>query len=236
MRVKICGICRPEDGALAAAAGADYAGVILAPGFRRSRSAAEAAAIYAAAGTCMRAGVFVDTRAAEVAALRDELALDVIQLAGSEPPALGRSLRGGRARVWKALRPASPAALVAEAAAWVEAADALLLDAPGAGGTGARFDWEAVAAVRAQLPRELELVVAGGLDPANVARAVAVLQPDVVDVSSGVEATLGEKSPAAVHAFVTAARAAALAPARPDCPDRLDRPDRPGRPVNAQES
>jgi phosphoribosylanthranilate isomerase len=210
MRVKVCGICRPEDAALAAAAGADYVGVILAPGFRRSRSAAEARAIYAAAGTCLRAGVFVDGSLAEMAALRDDLALDVVQLSGSETPAAGTALRAGRARVWKALRPVSPAALLAEAAAWVGAADALLLDASGAGGSGARFDWEAVAAVRSELPRELELVVAGGLNPANVARAIGLLRPAVVDVSSGVEAALGEKSPAAVRAFVTAARVAAL--------------------------
>ena len=60
----------------------------------------------------------------------------------------------------------------------------------------------------------------GGLNPANVARAIGLLRPDVVDVSSGVEAALGEKSPAAVHAFVTAARVAALG----------------ADPVNAQES
>ena len=74
--------------------------------------------------------------------------------------------------------------------------------------------------LRAELPRALELVLAGGLNPANVARAIGLLRPDVVDVSSGVEAALGEKSPAAVHAFVTAARVAALG----------------ADPVNAQES
>lgn len=208
MRIKICGICRPQDAALAAAAGADYVGVILSPGFRRSRTSDEAAAIYAAAGTCARAGVFVDATPEALAAARDILALDVLQLAGAEPPALGRMLRQSGVRVWKVLRPASAADLPAQARAWLGAADALLLDASGAGGTGGRFDWEAVAALREELPPELELVVAGGLDPTNVARAVVVLRPDVVDVSSGVEAALGEKSPVAVQAFVAAARRA----------------------------
>ena len=89
--------------------------------------------------------------------------------------------------------------------------DALLLDG-GRGGTGERFDWAAVAEVRERLPAGLELVVAGGLSPGNVAEAVRLLRPDVVDVSSGVEAEPGRKSPEAVRAFVTAARQLASQP------------------------
>ncbi len=217
MRVKICGVCRPEDGALAREAGADYVGVVLTPGFSRSRAGAEAAAIYAAAGTVARAGVFVDATLAQLCMTARSLALDVVQLSGREAPELGRALRswrGGAAgpQVWKVLRPTSAEALLREAAGWADAADALLLDGY-KGGSGTSFDWEAVAAVRAQLPAELRLIVAGGLTPANVSRAIELLHPDIVDVSSGVESSLGMKSPEAVRAFVSAARG--VADARP---------------------
>ncbi len=209
MRVKLCGICRPADAALAAAAGADYLGVILSPGFRRSQAAEAAASIYAAAGTLRRAGVFVDAAQGTIEEAVAGYQLRVIQLHGAEPPALARALRRPGLEVWKALRPRSPEELLAAAQAYADAADALLLDGAGAGGTGTRFDWEAVARVRERLPAGLRLVVAGGLTAANVAEAVARLRPDVVDVSSGVESAPGEKSPEAVRAFLAAARAAA---------------------------
>lgn len=206
MRVKLCGICRPADAALAAEAGADYMGVILSRGFRRSQEAEAAARIYAAAGTVRRAGVFVDAAQATIEDAIAGFGLQVVQLHGAEPPDLARALRRPELEVWKALRPRDAAELLAAAEAYAGAADALLLDGAGAGGSGARFDWEAVASVRDRLPRALRLVVAGGLTPANVAEAVARLRPDVVDVSSGVEAAPGEKSPQAVRAFLAAAR------------------------------
>lgn len=217
MRVKICGVCRPQDAALACAAGADYVGVVVSPGFSRSRTTAEAAAIFAAAGSAGRAGVFVDPTLEQVRATAASLALDVVQLSGHEVPELGRALRAdrpahGRPQVWKVLRPTTAQALVQSAALWVDAADALLLDGH-KGGSGVPFDWDAIAAARWQLPPGLTLVVAGGLTPANVSGAVAKLAPQVVDVSSGVEAALGEKSPEAVRAFIAAAHAAA--PAEP---------------------
>lgn len=210
VRVKVCGLCRPEDAALAAQIGADYAGVILSPGFRRSRSLAEAKRICAAAGALSRVGVFVDAAPAEVEAAIAFLGLDVVQLHGMEPPALARGLRRAGVAVWKALRPGDAAELLTAAESYVGCADALLLDGAGTGGTGTRFDWQAMARVRDRLPAALRLVVAGGLTPENVAAAVALLAPDVVDVSSGVEAAPGEKSPRAVREFVVAARTAAV--------------------------
>ncbi len=213
MRVKLCGICRPADAELAAAVGADYRGVILSPNFRRSQEPAAAAGIYAAAGTLARAGVFVDAAHATIEDAVAGFGLRVVQLHGEEPPALARALRRPGLEVWKALRPRDGEGLLAAAEAYADAADALLLDGAGAGGTGARFDWEAIARVRERLPAGVRLVVAGGLTPANVAEAVTRLRPDVVDVSSGVESAPGRKSPAAVRAFLAAARAAARAAA-----------------------
>jgi phosphoribosylanthranilate isomerase len=88
-------------------------------------------------------------------------------------------------------------------------AHGLLLDARHEGrigGTGARFDWSLAAATRAITPDHLQVIAAGGLTPANVRAAVRALAPDVVDVASGVESAPGQKSEAAITAFVRNAR------------------------------
>jgi phosphoribosylanthranilate isomerase len=210
--VKICGVCRAEDAAVAAAAGASYVGVILVPGRPRSRTTAEAAEIFAGGYDVLRVGVFVDAPLQEIAAAAGRLRLDVVQLHGSEERGLVREVaaRTG-ARVWKAVRVRDPGDVTAAAARYVGAVDALLLDGwspRGEGGVGAAFDAAAVAPVRAKLPLELELVVAGGLTPDSVGDVVRLLDPAVVDVSSGVEEAVGRKSAARVRAFIAAAHAA----------------------------
>lgn len=211
MLVKVCGVCRPLDAEAVADAGADCIGVILSPGFSRSRDAAAALAIFSAAGPVRRVGVFVDAGTSEIRAAADRLSLATAQLHGGESPEFARDLREGGLAVWKAIRPRSADDLLLQAARFESAVDALLLDgaAPGvAGGTGARFDWPALAGVRERL-QGVTLLVAGGLTPENVGEAIRVLRPDGVDVSSGVETAPGEKSPQAIRAFVAAARAAA---------------------------
>jgi phosphoribosylanthranilate isomerase len=209
MEVKICGVCRPEDAAVVAAAGADYLGVILAPGTVRSRTLEEAAAIFAAAPGCARVGVFVDSPPALLREFAERLQLDVVQLHGDESPAESDALRDGSWRVWKAIRPRNSGEFLAGVEAYGTMADALLLDgwsgtAPG--GTGARFPWDEIATVRDRIPAGLRLVVAGGLHAENLAAAVDRLGPDVVDVSSGVESASGVKDEDRVRAFVGAAR------------------------------
>lgn len=210
--VKICGLCRAEDAALAADAGADYVGVILSPGFGRSRSVAEAAAIFAAAGGSARVGVFVDAGRDVVLGAAVRLGLDVVQLHGTEPPAEAGALRaGGRWQVWKALRPRTRDELLDGAAAYADVVDAILVDGFGGGavgGTGARAPWDEVAAAARRFPARLRLVLAGGLGPGNVADAIERVRPAVVDVSSGVERVVGEKSAEKVRAFIAEARRA----------------------------
>ena len=206
--MKICGVCRPEDARVAAEAGAAYIGVILAPGFARTRTTADAAAIYDAAGSSVqRVGVFVNGREAEILAAAAELRLDVIQLHGKEGAYFTSRLRdAGPARVWKALRPRTAAHFVLATDEYADAVDALLLDGAGSGGTGSSFPWAEVSAARAALPSALRLVVAGGLNPGNVTQAASILHPDVVDVSSGVETRSCEKDHSLVRAFIDAAR------------------------------
>ena len=209
VEVKICGVCRPEDARGAAAAGASWVGVILAPGRRRTQTVDAAAGIFAAAGAARRVGVFVDASAGEIVSAWRTLELDAVQLHGDETPALVDELRdAGVPEVWKALRVRDAASVKAGAAEWAGRVDALLLDgwsAAAHGGVGARFDWESVARADA-LPRDTRIVAAGGLDPGNVVRAVELLRPSIVDVSSGVEESPGRKSMERMRAFVAAVR------------------------------
>jgi len=105
-------------------------------------------------------------------------------------------------RVVKALRVKEAASLDGHAA---YAVSALLLDtwvAGTYGGTGERFNWELAAAVARQRP----VILAGGLNPENVAEAVRTVRPYGVDVSSGVESTPGRKASAKVEAFIRNAK------------------------------
>lgn len=207
-RVKICGLTRRPDAEAAVAAGADFLGVILAPGGKRTVTPEHAGSVLAAL-PATRVGVFVDAPAGELEEAAVTARLDVIQLHGDETPETAGRLREAGWTVWKALRPRDGAEFAAGVARWAGAVDALLLDgwSPHAmGGTGERFPWPEVAALRGRVPEGLALVVAGGLRPENVAEAAALLRPDVVDVSSGVETAPGIKDVDAVRAFVAAAR------------------------------
>jgi phosphoribosylanthranilate isomerase len=210
--VKICGVCSAADAAMAAAAGADYLGVILAPGYGRTRELAAAADIFAGAAV-RRVGVFVDPQLDDVLRAVDRLELDVVQLHGRETPAFSRLLGSLGVEIWKRI-PVRVPADIGSAADYAGIVHGIVLEgetARGTGGVGAAFDWGAVAAARERVPHGLGVVLAGGLDPDNVGGAVALLRPDVVDVSSGVEVTFGRKSAERVHAFISAARGAAPA-------------------------
>ncbi len=203
LRVKVCGITRPEDALAAESAGADAIGLIFAPGSKRRVTPQVAASIVDAVGPFVtRVGVFVDADLAEVLDLVRALRLDAVQLHGGESPDYARRVRR-EARVVRALRfaPGLTPAAVAD-----YPADAFLLDAQRPG-SGVPFAWAEALAWRAE-PR---LVLAGGLDQGNVAEAVATLAPYGVDVASGVEKAPGIKDAAAVAAFVAAARAAVTA-------------------------
>jgi phosphoribosylanthranilate isomerase len=211
VQVKICGVCSPADARAAGAAGASYIGVILAPGYPRTVTLEEADAILSAAAA-YRVGVFVDAAPADVLHAADRLALDVVQLHGGEPPGTAAALMAaGSAQVWKAVRVRDARDVDDALAGYGSIVDGLLLDGwspAGSGGVGAGFDWSAALAARASFPAGLQLIAAGGLRPATVAAAITLLKPDVVDVSSGVEASLRCKSPELVREFIAAAHAA----------------------------
>lgn len=198
LRVKICGITRPEDARAAEAAGADAIGLIFAERSTRRVTLEQAAACAQATGPFLsRVGVFVDAPLELVLHAVRALRLEAVQLHGREAPAYAAALRG-EARVVRAV--AFEAGLEPDELRRFPA-DAWLLDGlrPGA---GEAFDWEAAAALRG-MPG---LVLAGGLTPENVAAGVRALAPYAVDVASGVEAAPGVKDPARIRAFVRAAR------------------------------
>ena len=210
MQVKICGICRAQDAATAAEAGAAYLGMILSARGPRALDLARAEDVARARGNARLVGVFVDEPVSDIVRAVERLALDVVQLHGDEAPDIVSVLRSRTpARIWKALRVHDRATTLRALDHYVERVDGVLLDGhAGAayGGSGASFDWDLLRDARAILPRGVKLIVAGGLTPSNVAAAVAALAPDVVDVSSGVEAEPGVKSPELVQAFVARAK------------------------------
>ena len=76
------------------------------------------------------------------------------------------------------------------------------------GGTGKAFDWNSAAPAIEAISKDANVVVAGGLTPANVGEAIRILKPWGVDVASGVEARPGKKDPKKVRAFIEAVRQA----------------------------
>lgn len=208
--VKICGITNLEDARVAIAAGADFLGFICYPKSPRYIPPAEIAAIQSELRNpnfaIRTVGVFVNEPLESLRQILDETGLDLAQLHGGESPQVLEQLNG---RAFKALRPTSLSQAETEAARFASLGPAsgpdLLLDAyhPDAfGGTGQRVDWDIAAA----LAPTCRLLLAGGLHPANVAEAVARVQPWGVDVSSGVEIAPGRKDHAVLRAFIAAVK------------------------------
>lgn len=210
---KICGLVRPLDAEAAVQAGARYVGAILAGGPRLVTPAA-ARAVFDAAGTATRVVVVGHEPVDDIVRNAMAAGADVVQLHGDPSPRMVQDLRerwpGG---IWAVMRVPAGAFDSARAAGLFAAADGVVLDAfvAGAmGGTGVAIDWKALQQPLRTI-REAEdstalLVLAGGLTPENVRTGIALLAPDVVDVSSGVESAPGIKDHARVQRFVAAAR------------------------------
>ncbi|MFV2072308.1 MAG: phosphoribosylanthranilate isomerase [Thermoanaerobaculales bacterium] len=194
MLIKICGLTRPEDAAAAVAAGADLLGFIFVPGTPRALDPERDSWVREVVGG-EKVGVFRDAPLDRVLAVRDALGLDRVQLHGDEPDAfldrLGaktlRRVQPRRSMVWARIAELGRRCLP-------------LLD-PGAG-DGVAWAWEELAG----RPSGIAVGLAGGLTPENVAEAMRLVRPALVDVSSGVETAPGIKDPTKVRNFVTNAR------------------------------
>jgi phosphoribosylanthranilate isomerase len=203
-KIKICGITTKD--ALEAAAKADFVGFVFHPQSPRAL-AAEAAAPLAvgAAPHLKKTGLFVDPDDTLLARVLAAVKLDIIQLHGAENPQRVRDIRARHGLpVMKALRVATQNDVQA-AKRYEDAAQWLLFDAKvegQAGGTGKTFDWSLLKGFKSPLP----WMLSGGLNAANIGEALAVLKPDAVDVSSGVESSRGKKDPALIEDFIRTVR------------------------------
>ena len=208
---KICGLTSEEAVAAALAGGATHLGfVFFAPSPRNLDPETAARLARPVRGAARTVAVTVDPGDELLDRIMAGLKPDLIQLHGSESPArtaeIGRRTGAG---VIKAL-PVSEASDLAVASAYEGVVEHLMFDARPPkdsalpGGVGARFDWSLMAGRR--FARTWFL--AGGLDPWNVAEALAASGAPLVDVSSGVERGAGLKDPALITSFLDAVRRA----------------------------
>lgn len=202
-RIKCCGMTRVEDALLAARLGADAIGLVFTARSRRQVSPDVARTVRRALPpfvSCV--ALFMDDEAAFVAEVVAAVQPDLLQFHGAERDDWCAQF----GRPWlKAVAMGEGVAALPRLHAHPGAAG-LLLDGHGlgeAGGSGKAFDWSL-------MPRDLvqPLILAGGLDAANVGAAIRMARPWAVDVASGVESAPGIKDPARLAAFIDAVRRA----------------------------
>ena len=199
-KVKICGITSLDDALMAVDAGADALGFVFFEKSPRCVGPDAAARIIEQLPPLVQVvGLFVNAELDFVNRTADTCGLDIVQLHGEESPAYCRLVRR---RVMKAFRVRGMESLAAMTDYKVAA---YLLDAYSPhsyGGTGERFDWDCAVAAK----ERGAIMLAGGLNPDNVASAVAKVAPYGVDVSSGVESAPGRKDSEKVRRFIQEAK------------------------------
>ena len=202
-RVKICGICRAGDATRAVELGASAIGLVFWPGSPRYIEPAQARDIAARLPAHVTAiGVFVDQPARYVEEVAKLVPLGAVQLHGTESI---EAFADVRQPLIKAVH-VSPG-FQASTIDGLPASVTVLLDAHDPirrGGTGQTIDWAVAAAVAARRTT----ILSGGLNAANVAEAIARVQPHMVDVSSGVESEPGRKDLDKLKEFFAAVAAA----------------------------
>jgi phosphoribosylanthranilate isomerase len=200
MIIKICGTTSEDDALLAVAMGADMVGFIFAPSPRQIAIQKAADIVKRLPSEIVSVGVFRDEAPARVVELAHTAGMGAVQLHGHETAEQTRWIRKRVPFVIKAFSAADERVLTASD----YGADAILLDGARPG-SGRLFDWE----LASRLPAGQALMIAGGLDPGNVATAIGTTRPWGVDVSSGVERSPGIKDPTRLRTFIANARAAA---------------------------
>lgn len=209
IRVKICGLKEPTHVAAAVDAGANYVGFVFFPKSPRHLEVSTAAVLaqHVPSGVA-KVALTVNATDAELDAITEAVALDMLQLHGAESP---ERVAAVKARYGLPVMKAVGVATAADLAAldlYGRVADQLLVDAKppkGAvlpGGNGLAFDWQLIARKYWPCP----WMLAGGLTPENVAEAVRLTGARQVDVSSGVESAPGIKDSGRIAAFIAAAR------------------------------
>lgn len=203
VRLKICGITRPEDGSLAAELGADALGLVFYPQSPRYVTESRAREVVAVLPPFVNVvGLFMNAEPGFVNRVLSAVPLDMLQFHGDETPEYCESF--GR-RYIKAVPMMDNTNVAAYTERFATAAG-FLLDAVRqgeAGGTGRRFDWS-------RIPEGLAkpVILAGGLEPANIGEALRLNRCYAIDVSSGVESAKGIKDPEKMRALIEAIKKA----------------------------
>lgn len=205
VQVKICGITNSKQAEDCAAAGADAIGLVFYGKSPRNVTIKQAQKICKAVPEHVaKVAVIVDMPILEIAEIIKQCELDAIQLHGSETPEdvvryndqfaadLIKHISGDCSDLLREAARYSSTTLLVEASKGVLP-----------GGNGSTWDWS----VAAKLAGEYPFILAGGLEPGNIAEAIIMAQPDAVDVSSGVEAEPGIKDIAKVKDFIQNAKA-----------------------------
>jgi phosphoribosylanthranilate isomerase len=201
MFLKVCGITTSADAHRAGSLGATALGFVFWPRSPRHVDVERAAAIIAGLpATLIKVGVFVDEPVESIREVAIRTGITAVQLHGNEPPVLAAQLSA------PLLRATTIADAPAAFAAWPEDTTFLLdtVDPVRRGGTGIPVDWNGAA----ELSSRRRVVLAGGLNPSNVADAIALVRPYGVDVSSGVESAPGVKDAEKLARFLANARSA----------------------------
>jgi phosphoribosylanthranilate isomerase len=196
MKIKFCGLRRPEDIEYANQTRPDYIGFVFAKSKRQVSPELAGQLVVGLKEGMKKVGVFVNAPLEEILEAVRLAKLDVVQLHGDEGPVeiqavkdalvgVGTGTIGRIPEIWKAVRTTDAAVLLAADGLEV---DRLLLDAftPGmAGGTGVVADWNMIRGVKGQLTKPFFL--AGGLNAGNLEEAVYAVEPYGIDLSSGIE-------------------------------------------------
>ena len=198
MFVKICGVTNEEDALLAVALGADAVGFIFAPSPRQIVAEKVRDIVKRLPAEVLTVGVFRDEHPTRVLETVRESGVRAVQLHGHESAADVEFISQHVRTVIKAMSAGS----VDVRNARKFGTRVILIDAPQPG-SGEVFDWK----LTGEIPEGLNVILAGGLTPENVAQGIKVVRPWGVDVSSGVEASPGRKDPILVKRFIEAARA-----------------------------
>lgn len=214
--IKICANTSLQDALIATEAGADAVGFVFAPSPRRVTAEQVAAITPHLPATVEKIGVFVDAALDEIVDTVKVCRLTGVQLhfdADAELPARLHEQLGPELRILRVahFNTETETVCLAQIAEYDRDSHvhALLVDswiASTAGGTGVAFDWAAARKAIFRSASAHKRIAAGGLTPANVAEAVALLHPWGVDVASGVEAAPGRKDKAKVREFLARAR------------------------------
>ncbi len=200
VKIKICGITNTEDALLAADLGADAIGFIF---YRKSKRYIEPQRAHEIISKLppfiTTVGVFVNQGLDEIRSIKDEAEFDLLQLHGDESPDFCKRFGRGVIKTIRVREDINPEEIESYPVRTV------LFDTystKGYGGTGKSFSWE----ILRGLNSSKRIILSGGLSPENVSRAIRIVNPYGVDVSSGVEDYPGKKNPERLKKFIEAVR------------------------------